>query len=154
MRYISLENKNAVIVHNCNIAVFFFFQLSYAETHPMFTALKHPNFFRMTPSEKEFNMPRLHLLQRFNWTRIGTLFQNEPRHALVSRKHYWNCDFTWDVSQSLLEWLKSQTKTEKLIERARGIRFLYPYLCLIRDFILGSMKNRETKYFRADFWAT
>ncbi|ROT67337.1 putative gamma-aminobutyric acid type B receptor subunit 2-like [Penaeus vannamei] len=59
-------------------------QLSYADTHPMFSAVKYPNFFRMVPSDKEFNHPRVHLLQRFNWTRVGTLFQNEPRHALVS----------------------------------------------------------------------
>nr|XP_027225527.1 LOW QUALITY PROTEIN: gamma-aminobutyric acid type B receptor subunit 2-like [Penaeus vannamei] len=58
-------------------------QLSYADTHPMFSAVKYPNFFRMVPSDKEFNHPRVHLLQRFNWTRVGTLFQNEPRHALA-----------------------------------------------------------------------
>ncbi|XP_066944168.1 uncharacterized protein GABA-B-R2 isoform X2 [Macrobrachium rosenbergii] len=58
-------------------------QLSYADTHPMFSASKYPNFFRMVPSDKDFNMPRIHLLQKFNWTRVGTLFQNEPRHALA-----------------------------------------------------------------------
>ncbi|XP_068205829.1 uncharacterized protein GABA-B-R2 isoform X3 [Palaemon carinicauda] len=58
-------------------------QLSYADTHPMFSASKYPNFFRMVPSDKDFNMPRMHLLQKFNWTRVGTLFQNEPRHALA-----------------------------------------------------------------------
>lgn len=59
-------------------------QLSYADTHPMFTREAFPNFFRIVPSENAFNVPRIRLLQHFNWTRVGTLYQNEPRYALVS----------------------------------------------------------------------
>jgi hypothetical protein len=59
-------------------------QLSYADTHPMFTRKSYPNFFRIVPSENAFNAPRVKLLQAFNWTRVGTLYQNEPRFALVS----------------------------------------------------------------------
>ena len=59
-------------------------QLSYADTHPMFTRKSDPNFFRIVPSENAFNAPRVKLLQSFNWTRVGTLYQNEPRFALVS----------------------------------------------------------------------
>jgi hypothetical protein len=62
-------------------------QLSYADTHPMFTMQHFPNFFRVVPSENAFNAPRLKLLQQFNWTRVGTIYQNEPRYSLVS------CDF-------------------------------------------------------------
>lgn len=57
-------------------------QLSYADTHPMFTRDAFPNFFRVVPSENAFNAPRLALLKAFNWTRIGTIYQNEPRYSL------------------------------------------------------------------------
>lgn len=50
----------------------------------MFTRKSYPNFFRIVPSENAFNAPRVKLLQAFNWTRVGTLYQNEPRFALVS----------------------------------------------------------------------
>ncbi|KAF4532633.1 hypothetical protein B566_EDAN009814 [Ephemera danica] len=56
--------------------------LSYADTHPMFTADNFPNFFRVVPSENAFNAPRLRLLEAFNWTRVGTIYQNEPRYSL------------------------------------------------------------------------
>ncbi|CAH1391682.1 unnamed protein product [Nezara viridula] len=54
------------------------FQLSYADTHPMFTSDNFPNFYRVVPSENAFNAPRLKLMQHFNWTRVGTIYQNEP----------------------------------------------------------------------------
>ncbi|KAK6639980.1 hypothetical protein RUM43_008257 [Polyplax serrata] len=63
-------------------------QLSYADTHPMFTNDNFPNFFRIVPSENAFNPPRLKLLQEFNWTRVGTIYQNEPRYSLVSTSMY------------------------------------------------------------------
>ncbi|KAJ8954123.1 hypothetical protein NQ318_005717, partial [Aromia moschata] len=44
-------------------------QLSYADTHPMFTKENFPNFFRIVPSENAFNSPRLSLLKEFNWTK-------------------------------------------------------------------------------------
>lgn len=57
-------------------------QLSYADTHPMFTKDAFPNFFRVVPSENAFNAPRLALMRHFNWTRVGTIYQNEPRYSL------------------------------------------------------------------------
>lgn len=57
-------------------------QLSYADTHPMFTRDAFPNFFRVVPSENAFNAPRMAVLKHFNWTRIGTIYQNEPRYSL------------------------------------------------------------------------
>lgn len=50
----------------------------------MFSNTDFPNFFRVVPSENAFNAPRLALLRHFNWTRVGTIYQNEPRYALVS----------------------------------------------------------------------
>ncbi|XP_034233337.1 gamma-aminobutyric acid type B receptor subunit 2 [Thrips palmi] len=61
-------------------------QLSYADTHPMFTSESFPNFFRVVPSENAFNLPRLKLLQQFNWTRVGTIYQNEPRYSLAHNR--------------------------------------------------------------------
>ncbi|XP_066995150.2 gamma-aminobutyric acid type B receptor subunit 2 [Anabrus simplex] len=61
-------------------------QLSYADTHPMFTSDHFPNFFRVVPSENAFNAPRLKLLQQFNWTRVGTIYQNEPRYSLAHNR--------------------------------------------------------------------
>lgn len=63
-----------------------FSQLSYADTHPMFTKENYPNFYRIVPSENELNPARVRLLLHFNWTKVGTLYQNEPRYSLVS----WN----------------------------------------------------------------
>ncbi|XP_063854225.1 gamma-aminobutyric acid type B receptor subunit 2-like isoform X1 [Scylla paramamosain] len=88
-------------------------QLSYADTHPMFNAIKYPNFFRMVPSDREFNHPRVHLLQRYNWTRVGTLFQNEPRHALA-HNHLASMleenSYQIEVTQNIADELKDQLK--------------------------------------------
>lgn len=61
-------------------------QVTYADTHPMYTSESYPNFFRVVPSESAFNPARVALLQRFNWTRVGTLYQNSPRYALPHSK--------------------------------------------------------------------
>ncbi|XP_055677192.1 gamma-aminobutyric acid type B receptor subunit 2 isoform X2 [Lutzomyia longipalpis] len=87
-------------------------QLSYADTHPMFTKDAFPNFFRVVPSENAFNAPRLALLRRFNWTRVGTIYQNEPRYSLPHNHMVADLDamgmevvetqsFVQDVSESL-----------------------------------------------------
>ncbi|XP_055905099.1 gamma-aminobutyric acid type B receptor subunit 2 isoform X1 [Eupeodes corollae] len=87
-------------------------QLSYADTHPMFTKDAFPNFFRVVPSENAFNAPRLALLKEFNWTRVGTIYQNEPRYSLphnhmVADLDTMGCDvvetqsFVNDVNESL-----------------------------------------------------
>uniref|UniRef100_A0A6B2EBK5 Gamma-aminobutyric acid type B receptor subunit 2 n=1 Tax=Phlebotomus kandelakii TaxID=1109342 RepID=A0A6B2EBK5_9DIPT len=89
-------------------------QLSYADTHPMFTKDAFPNFFRVVPSENAFNAPRLALLRRFNWTRVGTIYQNEPRYSLPHNHMVADLDamgmevvetqsFVQDVSESLLK---------------------------------------------------
>ncbi|XP_058813758.1 gamma-aminobutyric acid type B receptor subunit 2 [Topomyia yanbarensis] len=87
-------------------------QLSYADTHPMFTKDAFPNFFRVVPSENAFNAPRLALLKEFNWTRIGTIYQNEPRYSLPHNHMVADLDamgldvvetqsFVYDVEESL-----------------------------------------------------
>ncbi|CAH2268431.1 jg16863 [Pararge aegeria aegeria] len=93
-------------------------QLSYADTHPMFTKEAFPNFFRIVPSENAFNMPRIRLLEHFNWTRVGTIYQNEPRYALAHNRLLSDLDaanFIVDESQSFATEVK--TALSKLKEK-------------------------------------
>jgi hypothetical protein len=49
----------------------------------MYTTESYPNFFRIVPSEAAFNPARVALMRHFNWTRVGTIYQNSPRFSLV-----------------------------------------------------------------------
>ncbi|XP_076625041.1 gamma-aminobutyric acid type B receptor subunit 2 [Colletes latitarsis] len=93
-------------------------QLSYADTHPMFTSNSFPNFFRVVPSENAFNAPRVALLIHFNWTRVGTIYQNEPRYSLAHNR------LVADLDDSNMEVVETQsfatevtTALEKLKEK-------------------------------------
>lgn len=64
-------------------------QLSYGDTNPILSdRTKYPYFYRTVPSDMDFNLARIHLLEHFNWKRVGTLFQDassrSSRHAFVS----------------------------------------------------------------------
>ncbi|XP_025087518.1 gamma-aminobutyric acid type B receptor subunit 2-like isoform X2 [Pomacea canaliculata] len=53
------------------------FQLSYGDTDPLLSDRdKYPNFFRTVPSDSDYNPARLALLRHFNWSSVGTLFQD------------------------------------------------------------------------------
>ena len=57
-----------------------FRQLSYGDTDPVLSDRdKYPNFFRIVPSDSDFNPARLALLRYFNWSIVGTLFQDASR---------------------------------------------------------------------------
>ncbi|XP_015786384.1 gamma-aminobutyric acid type B receptor subunit 2-like isoform X2 [Tetranychus urticae] len=94
-------------------------QLSYADTHPMYTSESYPNFYRVVPSEAAFNPARLALLQRFNWTKVGTLYENHPRYSLPHSKLLTDLDkvnikfkFTQSVSEDIqlgIEKLKAES---------------------------------------------
>ena len=64
------------------------FQLSYADTNPILSDREtYPHFFRTVPSDSDFNPARIMMLRHFNWTRVGTLFQDASkgsRYAYVS----------------------------------------------------------------------
>lgn len=49
----------------------------------MYSDENYPNFFRVVPSEAAFNPAMVSLLKHFNWTRVGSLYQTNPRHSLV-----------------------------------------------------------------------
>ncbi|KAK2193416.1 hypothetical protein NP493_13g08014 [Ridgeia piscesae] len=55
-------------------------QLSYADTNPLLSNRKrYPNFFRTVPSDGDYNPARISFIRHFNWTRVGTLFQDASR---------------------------------------------------------------------------
>ncbi|XP_074026601.1 gamma-aminobutyric acid type B receptor subunit 2 isoform X2 [Leptinotarsa decemlineata] len=96
-------------------------QLSYADTHPMFTKENFPNFFRIVPSENAFNSPRLSLLKQFNWTKVGTIYQNEPRYSLAHNRLVAELDtmsyqvletqsFTNEVNSALMKLKEKDTR--------------------------------------------
>ncbi|XP_037951958.1 gamma-aminobutyric acid type B receptor subunit 2-like [Teleopsis dalmanni] len=91
-------------------------QLSYADTHPMFTKDAFPNFFRVVPSENAFNAPRLALLKEFNWTRVGTLYQNEPRYSLPHNH------MVADLDSDNLEVVETQSFVNDVNESLRKLR--------------------------------
>ena len=68
---------------------FFKLQVSFADTNPLLSDRStYPHFFRTVPSDSDFNPARIGLLRHFNWTRVGTLFQDasrgSSRYAYVS----------------------------------------------------------------------
>lgn len=91
-------------------------QLSYADTHPMFTKDAFPNFFRVVPSENAFNAPRLALLREFNWTRVGTVYQNEPRYSLPHNH------MVADLDSMELEVVETQSFVNDVAESLRKLR--------------------------------
>ncbi|KAI6177897.1 Gamma aminobutyric acid type b receptor subunit 2 [Aphelenchoides bicaudatus] len=43
----------------------------------------YPTFYRIVPGDRNLNAARAHLLQHYNWTRVGTVKQSDkPRYAL------------------------------------------------------------------------
>ncbi|XP_026318221.1 gamma-aminobutyric acid type B receptor subunit 2 isoform X3 [Hyposmocoma kahamanoa] len=93
-------------------------QLSYADTHPMFTKEAFPNFFRIVPSENAFNAPRIRLLQHFNWTRVGTIYQNEPRYALAHNRLVAELDTAgFDIAETQSFATEVRTALTKLKEK-------------------------------------
>ncbi|XP_044594203.1 gamma-aminobutyric acid type B receptor subunit 2 isoform X2 [Cotesia glomerata] len=91
-------------------------QLSYADTHPMFTSDNFPNFFRIVPSENAFNAPRVALLNHFNWTRVGTIYQNEPRYALAHNRLVADLD---DNNLVVLETQSFTTEVSTALEKLK-----------------------------------
>ncbi|KAK0183463.1 hypothetical protein PV327_001501 [Microctonus hyperodae] len=91
-------------------------QLSYADTHPMFTNDNFPNFFRIVPSENAFNAPRVALLNHFNWTRVGTIYQNEPRYALAHNRLVADLD---DNKMEVVETQSFATEVSSALEKLK-----------------------------------
>jgi len=100
-------------------------QVTYADTHPMFTSRSFPHFFRVVPSENEFNDPRLALLKQFNWTRVGTLYQNQARYSLAHNdliRQLRAGEFQVVLSQSFNDELTTQL--EALKDKEKDIRII------------------------------
>lgn len=57
-------------------------QLSYGDTDPKLSdRATYSKFYRTVPSDSDFNPARLAMLRQFNWTRVGTLFQDVSKGA-------------------------------------------------------------------------
>ncbi|XP_043240223.1 gamma-aminobutyric acid type B receptor subunit 2-like isoform X2 [Amphibalanus amphitrite] len=58
-------------------------QLSYANTHPMFTKRNFPNFYRIVPNVRYLDVARVEFVKLHGWKRVGTLCQDDPRYTLA-----------------------------------------------------------------------
>ena len=110
-------------------------QLTYADTHPMFTEKSFPHFYRVVPSENEFNPPRLSLLRYFNWTRVGTLYQNSAKYALV-RDNFQLALLCMCCSKNIVCILLAIRNQEFLLE---GYRSLAGFILLKKVSLLGQV---------------
>ena len=63
--------------------LFVVWQLSYANTHPMFTKRNFPNFYRIVPNVRYLDVARVEFVKLHGWKRVGTLCQDDPRYTLV-----------------------------------------------------------------------
>nr|XP_027198671.1 uncharacterized protein LOC113792912 [Dermatophagoides pteronyssinus] len=100
---------------------FHLIQLSYADTFTATTA----NFFRIVPSEGSFNPARVKLLKYFNWTKVGTIYQNLPRYSLPHSKLLTdldNADIEIVASQSIADELKPEMYLQDL--KAKDVRII------------------------------
>ena len=63
-----------------------FFQISYSSTSPELSVKKnYPHFYRTIPDDTSFNAPRIALLKTFEWSHVGTIFQEEDIHRTVQK---------------------------------------------------------------------
>lgn len=68
-------------VHNLSIL-----KLSYTETDPIFSdQSKYYGFYRLVPSEEQHNYLRIHLIKKYNWTRIGTIYLTKAKYTIVTK---------------------------------------------------------------------
>lgn len=62
-------------------------QISYSSTSPELSIKKnYPYFYRTIPDDTSFSAPRIALLKTFNWSHVGTIFQEEDIHRTVTIK--------------------------------------------------------------------
>lgn len=98
-------------------------QLSYADTHPMYTSESYPNFFRVVPSESAFNPARLALVRNFNWTRVGTIYQNSRRYSLPHSKLLSDLDGA-GIMIAITESISDETGVDLLKLKENDVRII------------------------------
>ncbi|XP_015919670.3 gamma-aminobutyric acid type B receptor subunit 2 isoform X2 [Parasteatoda tepidariorum] len=98
-------------------------QLTYADTHPMYTRENYPNFFRVVPSETAFNPARVSLLRHYNWSRVGTLYQNSPRYDLPHSKLLTDLDSA-DIVIAETQGLVEELQHELLKLKTKDVRII------------------------------
>ncbi|GIX82309.1 gamma-aminobutyric acid type B receptor subunit 2, partial [Caerostris extrusa] len=97
--------------------------ITYADTHPMYNKENYPNFFRTVPSETAFNPARVALLKYYNWTRVGTLYQNSPQYDLPHSKLLTDLD-TARIAMAETQGLVEELQTELLKLKNKDVRII------------------------------
>ena len=80
--------------------------LSYTETDPTFSdQSKYYGYYRMLPGEEQHNYLRLHLIKKYNWTRVGTIYLTKAKYTLAHNLLIRELDKVANltVSRSILE---------------------------------------------------
>lgn len=80
--------------------------LSFTETNPTFSDhQKYYGFYRIVPSEEEHNDIRINLIQKFNWTRVGTIYLTQAKYTLAHNSLIRELDLITNltVSRSIFE---------------------------------------------------
>ena len=125
----------------------------------MYTSESYPNFFRVVPSESAFNPARLAFVRHFNWTRVGTIYQNSRRYSLPHSKLLTELDTagveianTQSISDETgVDLLKLKEKDVRIIIGSFGSRWAQRIFCQAYrlgiygrryQWILGSFEER------------
>jgi gamma-aminobutyric acid type B receptor len=82
----------------------------------MFTKKGYHHFFRIVQSENEYNPPRLSLLRYFNWTRVGTLYQNEAKYSLAHN------NLILELEKNKFEVVESQSFNDEITNQLEILR--------------------------------
>lgn len=62
-------------------------QVSFAASSPSLSNRKwYGNLFSTAPSQRALNQATVKLLQRYKWSRVGIITQEEPSHSEVKQK--------------------------------------------------------------------
>uniref|UniRef100_A0AAN0LJ33 Gamma-aminobutyric acid type B receptor n=1 Tax=Polyphagotarsonemus latus TaxID=1204166 RepID=A0AAN0LJ33_9ACAR len=102
---------------------FHLIQLSYADTHPMYTSDSYPNLFRVTPSQSAFNKARVALLKHFNWQRVGTIYKNSPRYSLPHSRLLTELDLT-NIDIAYTQSLSDEVPFELIKIKEKDVRII------------------------------
>ena len=102
-------------VYTCFV-IFLDSKLSYADTNPILSdRTAYPNFFRTVPSDSDYNPARIQLLHKYEWKRVGTLFQDASRGS--SRYAYVCPPYTKHTWRILLTHLKLIRREDYLLRQ-------------------------------------
>lgn len=89
----------------------------------MYTSESYPNFFRVVPSESAFNPARLAFVRNFNWTRVGTIYQNSRRYSLPHTRLLTDLD-TAGIDITNTQSISDETGVDLLKLKEKDVRII------------------------------